>query len=86
MVKGTELSSAKVPGYLSRFMIYEVRRFNENCLPDVFFRIYDAETITSDDVRNGVRPKVVIEGRDLDAVLAKIDDLNPIREEDIHND
>jgi len=69
MVKGTELAQAIVPGTRSRFAIVEVRALGADRMPDVTYRVRDAETVSDADVRAGKRPAVVFHG-DYDACVA----------------
>jgi hypothetical protein len=70
MVTGTELSVAPVPGYQSRFCLYEVRSYDAAGEADRVFRVRDAATVTLAQVREGVRPAVVGTFDSEDAALA----------------
>ncbi len=70
-VKGTELSVA-LAGKNSRFAIYEIRRLDADSLPDVFYRVRDADTVSDQDVREGTRPKIVFETHDIDRAVSFI--------------
>lgn len=58
MVKGTELNYM-LAGVNSRFAIVEVRSYDKNRMPDRVYVIRDAHTVSDEDIKNGVRPKVV---------------------------
>lgn len=61
-VKGTELSVAVPDGCNSRFAIYMVRRVTftkEGNEYDIGFYVRDAHTVSDDDVKRGIRPKIV---------------------------
>ena len=68
LVKGTELSVA-LTGKNSRFAIYEVRSRDADGNADLTYRVRDAETVSDDDVKNGVRPKIVFRSDDLEDCL-----------------
>lgn len=62
MVKGTELSFGIVPDTCHRFGISEVRAFvmeHGKLVPDRIYRVRDAESVTDEEVRNRVRPRIV---------------------------
>lgn len=75
MVKGTELARA-LCGPNSRFAIYEVRTLavdpDGKRYSDVQYRVRDAETVSDNQVRHGVRPKIVYTGDTLDAALQAV--------------
>lgn len=58
-VRGTELSAAIVPGTLSRFAIYETRCHDAAGMPDRYYRVRDAETVTDDEIRAGKQARIV---------------------------
>lgn len=68
LVTGVELNAAYVPGTQSRFMIVETRTRAADGFPDTVYCVRDALTVSDDDVRNGIRAKVVFRGN-LDAAL-----------------
>jgi hypothetical protein len=59
MVTGTELSRTIVPGTLSRFQICEHRSYDIDRMPDRRYAIRDAATVSDEQVREGVRPRIV---------------------------
>jgi hypothetical protein len=67
MVKGTELSRAIIPGFNSRFMLYDVRCYvwcdaSQRNEADRTYCIRDAATVSDEQVRDGVRPAIVWRG------------------------
>jgi hypothetical protein len=62
MVKGTELSFGIVPDTCHRFGISEVRAFvmeGGELVPDRLYHVRDAQSVTDEEVRNRVRPRIV---------------------------
>ena len=59
LVKGTELSNAIVPGTSSRFQLCEIRSYDADKNADRRYAVRDAATVSDEDVRNGVRPRIV---------------------------
>lgn len=72
-VKGCELESCIPPGFLSRFRIVSVRTYDADRNADVYYRVYDAETVTDADVRDGKFAQPVANFETLDAALAAIE-------------
>ena len=62
VVKGHELAQALIPDTQSRFALVEVRCLDAEGNLDVRYRVRDAATVSDDEVRRCVRPKVVFEG------------------------
>lgn len=58
MVKGTELNYM-LAGANSRFAIVEVRSYDKDRNADRMYAIRDANTVSDEDIKNGVRPKIV---------------------------
>lgn len=58
MVKGTELNYM-LAGKNNRYAIVEVRSYDKDRMPDRVYAIRDAHTVSDEDIKNGVRPKVV---------------------------
>lgn len=67
MVKGTELSVAIVPGTLSRFQLCEIRSYDAAGEADRVYQVRDAATVNDDEIKRGIRPRVV-------ATVATIDE------------
>ena len=73
MVKGHELESCIPSGFLSRFRIVSVRTYDVDRYADVFYRVYDAETVTDADVRAGKFSQPVANFDTLEETLAAIE-------------
>jgi hypothetical protein len=58
MVKGTELNYM-FAGVNSRYAIVEVRSYDKDRNADRSYIIRDAYTVSDEDIKNGVRPKIV---------------------------
>jgi hypothetical protein len=58
-VVGTELSTAIVPGTLSRFAIVEVRARDGDRDPRLHYSVRDASTVSDEDVKAGRSPRHV---------------------------
>lgn len=58
MVKGTELNYM-LAGANSRYAIVEVRSYNKDRNADRNYIIRDAHTVSDEDIKNGIRPKIV---------------------------
>ena len=58
LVKGTELNT-KVCGKLSRFQLCEIRSYNNDGFADRIYCVRDAHTVSDNDIRNNIRPKIV---------------------------
>lgn len=82
-VKGSEIDSCVPDGFLSRFRIASIRCYvwqadasnprGGTYVADAFYRVYDAETISDAQVREGVKPASVGNFDTLDAALASIE-------------
>lgn len=59
MVKGSELSTALVPGYHSRFQVCEHRCYDAKLMPDRYYLLRDAHTVTDKEVANKIRSKAI---------------------------
>lgn len=73
MVKGTELAWTIIPGFRSRFALYEVRTFDADGYSDVRYRVRDAEKISDAEVREGKRPPIIWEGENYDKFLGLLE-------------
>ena len=64
LVKGTVLARAVVPGTLGRYVVESVRSYPDGTggFPGETFRLRDADTVTDDEVRDGVAPRAVLTG------------------------
>jgi len=58
MVMGTELNYM-LAGVNSRYAIVEVRSYDKDRNADRLYIIRDAHTVSDEDIKNGVRPKIV---------------------------
>lgn len=69
LVVGTELAMAFMPGTLSRFAVYERRtrvwdERERRHYPSTTYCVRDAGSITDDQRREGVKPKIVFRSDD----------------------
>ena len=67
-VKGTELTQA-LAGSNKRYALIEVRCYDKDCNAELLYRVRDAATVSDEQVKAGVRPKVVFESLDYDEAL-----------------
>lgn len=70
LIKGSELAKTIVPDTLCRFQICEHRAYTADRVPTVVYRVRDAETVSDEQVRDGVRPAVVRHFHDFDEAVA----------------
>lgn len=82
LTRGTEIEACRPEGFASRFAIYSVRTVEREWIEerrmwasvfDVRYRVRDAETVTLEQVKQGVRPAVFGEFATLDEALAAIE-------------
>lgn len=68
LVRGTELSNAIVPNTNYRFMICEIRTWDGHDA-DRTYHVRDAATVNDEDIRMGIRPRMVFKSDDLHECL-----------------